>query len=142
MPPSTSAAPETSAVAQLAAPTWRAQAEAFLQQYSAAYQRLYTQSSEAEWRSNTRIVAGDTTNAAATARTNQMLAAFTGSTENITRLRELLEHKSGLSELQMQQLQAALFTTANSPQIITEVVTRRIKAETAQVEKLHGFDCK
>ena len=141
-PPTASTTTETAATTQPAAPDWRAQADAFLQQYSTQYQRLYTQSAEAEWRSNTHIVAGDTTNAAATARANQALAAFTGSTENITRLRELLEHKSELNELQVKQLQAALYNAANSPQTIADVVTRRIKAETAQVEKLYGFDYK
>ncbi|MGY2132562.1 M2 family metallopeptidase [Hymenobacter sp. HD11105] len=141
-PPTANTTTETTAATQPAAPDWRAQADAFLQQYSTQYQRLYTQSAEAEWRSNTHIVAGDTTNAAATARANQALAAFTGSTQNITRLRELLEHKSELSELQVKQLQAALYNAANSPQTIADVVTRRIKAETAQVEKLYGFDYK
>lgn len=141
-PPTASAASETPVATQPAAPDWRAQADAFLRQYSTQYQRLYTQSSEAEWRSNTHIVAGDTTNAAATARANQAMAAFTGSTENITRLRELLEHQSELSELQVKQLKAALYNAANSPQTIADVVMRRIKAETAQVEKLYGYDYK
>ncbi|WP_188548535.1 M2 family metallopeptidase [Hymenobacter qilianensis] len=141
-PPTASTATETPAATQPAAPDWRTQADAFLQQYSTQYQRLYTQSAEAEWRSNTRIVPGDTTNAAATARANQAMAAFTGSTENITRLRELLEHQADLSELQVKQLKAALYNAANSPQTIADVVTRRIKAETAQVEKLYGFDYK
>ncbi|SMB99289.1 Peptidyl-dipeptidase A [Hymenobacter roseosalivarius DSM 11622] len=139
-PPSATSAAETPAIPPK--PDYRAQAQEFLQGYSTEYQRLYTQSQEAEWRSNTHIVAGDTTNAAATARANQAMAAFTGSTENIARLRGLLEHQAELSELQIKQLKAALYNAANSPQTIADVVTRRIKAETAQVEKLYGFDYK
>ncbi|WP_139921249.1 M2 family metallopeptidase [Hymenobacter sp. DG01] len=127
---------------QAAAPNWQEQAEAFLKEYSAEYQRLYTQSSEAEWRSNTHIVTGDTTNAGATARANERMAAFTGSARNIQRLRELLEHKQDLTEIQVKQLQTALYNAANSPQTIADVVKRRIKAEAAQTEKLYGFDYK
>ncbi|MCB2379518.1 M2 family metallopeptidase [Hymenobacter sp. BT635] len=121
---------------------WGRQADEFLQNYSAEYQKLYTQSAEAEWRSNTRIVAGDTTNSAATARANEAMAAFTGSSRNIADLRQLLEHKDQLSEIQIKQLQTALYNAANSPQTIAEVVKRRIKAETQQTEKLYGFDYK
>ncbi|SDX62077.1 M2 family metallopeptidase [Hymenobacter psychrophilus] len=125
-----------------AAPNWTALAETYLDYYSGEYQRLYTASAEAEWRSNTHIVAGDTTNAGATARANERMAAFTGSSENITRLRQLLEHKSELTELQVKQLEAALYNAANSPQTIADVVKARIKAETQQTEKLYGFDYK
>ncbi|GGG54941.1 M2 family metallopeptidase [Hymenobacter glacieicola] len=130
------------AATQPVAPSWQEQAEAFLKDYSAQYQRLYAQSSEAEWRSNTRIVAGDTANSGATARANERMAAFTGSAQNIQRLRELLEHKQELTELQVKQLQTALYNAANSPQTIADVVKRRIKAETQQTEKLYGFDYK
>ncbi len=133
-PPTTQAAP--------AAPSWSQQAETFLTDYSAQYQRLYTASAEAEWRSNTHIVAGDTANSGATARANERLAAFTGSTANITRLRELLAHKAELSEIQVKQLETALYNAANSPQTIADVVSARIKAETQQTEKLYGFDYK
>ncbi|WP_324678448.1 M2 family metallopeptidase [Hymenobacter sp. GOD-10R] len=119
---------------------WRAQAEAFLKQYSAEYQRLYTESSEAEWRSNTHIVPGDTTNSGATARANERIAAFAGSAENIQRLRQFLDHKDQLSEIQVKELQTALYNAANSPQTVADVVKRRIKAEAAQTEKLYGFD--
>ena len=137
--PATATAPPYAA-ATPAAPTWPQQAQEFLTAYSAEYQQLYTASSEAEWRSNTHIVPGDTTNAAATARANERLAAFTGSTANITRLRELLDHKPDLTALQTKQLEAALYNAANSPQTAADVVKNRIKAETRQTENLYGYD--
>ncbi|MBC6698616.1 M2 family metallopeptidase [Hymenobacter sp. BT190] len=127
---------------QPAVPRWDERAETFLTAYSTEYQRLYTQATEAEWRSNTRIVPGDTSNAGATARANERMAAFTGSATNIKELRELLDHKDQLTELQVKQLQTALYNAANSPQTIADVVKRRIKAEAAQTEKLYGFDYK
>ncbi|GAB2940361.1 M2 family metallopeptidase [Hymenobacter coalescens] len=138
--PPASAPAETAA--QPAPVSWPREAEQFLSAYSQEYQRLYTASAEAEWRSNTRIVAGDTTNAAATARANEALAAFTGSTQNINRLRELLEHKAELTPIQVKQLNTALYNAAGSPQTVADVVKRRIKAETQQTEKLYGYEYK
>lgn len=144
----TTAATTTTPAAPSAAPTppapadYQAQAEAFLAGYTAEYVRLYTQSSEAEWQSNTHIVPGDTTNAGRTARANERQAAFTGSAENIRQLKELLAHKDQLTPLQVKQLETALYNAANSPQTVADVVRRRIKAEAAQTEKLYGFDYK
>ncbi|MDO7846320.1 M2 family metallopeptidase [Hymenobacter sp. M29] len=125
-----------------APPDHRAQAQQFLDGYNAEYVRLYTASSEAEWRSNTHIVAGDTSNAGATTRANQRMAAFTGSADNIRQLRELLTHKSALTPLQVKQLETALYNAANNPQTVADVVKKRISAEAAQTEKLYGFDYK
>jgi peptidyl-dipeptidase A len=142
--PSTSTTETASTTPPAAASTtdYRAQAEQFLAAYNPEYVRLYTASSEAEWRSNTHIVPGDTANAGATARANERMAAFTGSTDNIKQLRELLAHKDQLSEIQVKQLETALYNAANNPQTVADVVKQRIKAEAAQTEKLYGFDYK
>jgi len=134
------AAPQ--APAPPAPPDYRAIAGDFLAGYNAEYVRLYTASSEAEWRSNTHIVAGDTGNAGATTRANQRMAAFTGSSATIARLRELLAHRDDLAPIQTKQLETALYNAANNPQTVAEVVKRRIAAEAAQTEKLYGFDYK
>jgi len=115
-------------------------AQAFLDQYSQKYQQLYTASAEAEWRSNTHIVEGDSTNAVATRRANEALAAFTGSAENINKAKAMLAKKDQLTPLQTKQFEAILYSGANNPQIIPDVVKARIKAETEQTEKLYGFD--
>jgi peptidyl-dipeptidase A len=152
-PTAKNAAPTASAPTAPAAPTpppppappqvdWRADAEQFLQGYSAEYVKLYTASSEAEWRSNTHIVAGDSTNATATRQANEAMAAFQGSAENIRRIRELLGHREALTPLQVKQLEVALYNAASSPQTVAEVVKRRIKAETQQTEKLYGYEYK
>ncbi len=118
------------------------QAQAFIDDYSKQYQQLYTASAEAEWRSNTHIVEGDTTNAAATRRANEAFAAFTGSIENIEKARGFMEKKGELTDLQVKQLEAILYAAANNPQTVPDVVKARIKAETEQTEKLYGFDYK
>lgn len=117
-------------------------ADEFLRDYNTRYVQLYTAASEAEWRSNTRIVPGDTANAGATTRANQRMAAFTGSAANIQQLRALLAHRDELNGLQVKQLETALYNAANNPQTVAGVVQARIRAEAAQTEQLYGFDYK
>ncbi|GHA59591.1 M2 family metallopeptidase [Pontibacter akesuensis] len=116
------------------------EAQTFLDQYSSTYQDLYTKSAEAEWASNTKIVEGDSTNAVATRKANEAFAAFTGSAVNINTAKAMLEKKDQLTPLQVKQFEAILYSGANNPQIIPDVVKARIKAETEQTEKLYGFD--
>lgn len=115
------------------------EAQAFIDQYTAEYQQLYYESAKAEWKSNTYIVPGDTSVAAATRRANEALAAFTGRVETIESARRFLEERDRLTDLQARQLDAILYNAANNPQTVPELVKERIKAETAQVEALYGF---
>ncbi|KAA9346055.1 M2 family metallopeptidase [Adhaeribacter soli] len=137
-PPVTTTPPPAAAIPR----DFRGEAEKFLREYSETYQKLYTAASEAEWTSNTRIIPGDETNARRTQEANEAMARFTGSEENIKRTRELLEHKDMLDRLQVLQLEAVLFQAANNPQTVPDLVTERIKAQTAQTEKLYGYDYK
>ncbi len=115
-------------------------AQEFLAKYDVEYQKLYFESGIAEWRSNTVIVEGDTMNAYNTRMANEALAAFTGSTKNIEKARELLEHKDHLSDLTVRQLEKVLYMAANNPQTVPDLVKARIEAEAIQTEKLYGFD--
>ncbi|WP_374166258.1 M2 family metallopeptidase [Arcticibacter sp. MXS-1] len=120
----------------------RSEAQAFLDQYTTEYVKRYTASSEAQWSANTRIVAGDSTNAKAVEKTGQAFADFTGSDENIEKAQSFLDKKDKLTDLQVRQLQKIMYIAANNPVTITDVVKKRIKAENAQVERLYGFDFK
>ena len=120
----------------------RSEAQVFIDQYSKKFQELYYAAAQAEWKSNTMIVEGDSTNAIATRKANEALAAFTGSVENIQKIQQFLQHKNQLTLLQVRQLEAMLYMAANNPQTVPEVVKARIKAETEQTEKLFGFDFK
>jgi peptidyl-dipeptidase A len=114
-------------------------AQRYLTDYEREYQRLYYASALAEWESNTRIVEGDTTNAARTRAANEALAAFVGSVENINRIRGLLENRDRLTPLQVRQLEAMLYRAASQPQTIPAVVSARIAAETEQNDRLYGY---
>lgn len=116
--------------------------QGYLDKYNKEYQRLSIIDNEAEWRSNTHIVEGDTTNSSATNRAEEAMATFTGSTENIETAKKYLAQKDKLTELQVKQLEKILYKAANNPSTIEDVVKQRIKAETQQTEKLFGFDFK
>jgi len=112
---------------------------AFLARYTATYLELQAAAARAEWDANTRIVAGDETNAARVQATGEALAAFTGSVENIERARALLARRDELGELEVRQLERVLFLAGENPATVKELVTERIAAETAQNEALYGF---
>lgn len=117
-------------------------AQAFLDNYTKEYVSLYYNSAKAEWESNTHIVEGDTLNAYNTQMANEAFAQFTGSESIITSTRAFLEKKGELTELQVKQLEAILYAAANNPSTAKDIVSKRIKAETIQNEKLFGFDFK
>lgn len=113
--------------------------DAYLSEYGAEFQRLYSASLEAEWASNTHIVEGDDTNAARTRAANESLAAFTGSIANIETARRYSRQSERLTALQRRELQTILFKAGGNPQTARDLVKQRIAAETAQTEKLYGF---
>ncbi len=117
----------------------QAQAQKFLDDYTARFKELSYAAAQAEWASNTKIVEGDTINAHNTRVANEALAAFTGSVENIARARHFLKERDKLTPLQVKQLQMILYKAADKPQTVAEVVKARIAAEAAQTEKLFGF---
>lgn len=116
------------------------EAQAFIDTYTRTYVKLYTESSEAQWKSNIEIIPGDSSNAVATQKTNEAFAEFTGSKENIDNARKFLEQKDKLTEMQVKQLEVILFAAANNPQTVADLVKARIKAETEQSDKLYGFN--
>ncbi|MET0395282.1 MAG: M2 family metallopeptidase [Longimicrobiaceae bacterium] len=127
------------APAAAAAPSPREEAQRFLDEYVATYQPLYYTANQADWASNTRIVEGDTTNAARTRRAQEAMSAFTGSVANIERTRALLRQRDQLDPLQVLQLERILYNAASAPQTVPELVRARIAAETRQVETLYGY---
>lgn len=120
----------------------KAEAQRFIDSYTREWMKLRYASSLAEWQSNTRIVEGDQTNAKATVAANEKLVAFTGSKANIEAAQKFLKQKNKLDALQIKQLEAILYKAAGSPETAKELVKERIAAETAQTEKLFGFDFK
>lgn len=118
---------------------FRDEVEKFITDYSNEYVKLYAASSEAQWRTNIEIKEGDTTNAHAVQVADEAFAAFTGSKDVIEKAKKFLERKKDLNPLQAKQMEVILFNAANNPAIVDSLVKERIKATTAQTEKLFGF---
>lgn len=114
-------------------------AQKFIDSYTVQYVKLYTNSSEAQWKSQTEIVAGDSTNTVNAAKADEAMASFTGSKENIENAKKFLESKDKLTEIQIKQLELILYAAANNPQTVAELVKQRIKAENDQTRMLYGF---
>ncbi|MCH7955698.1 MAG: M2 family metallopeptidase, partial [Candidatus Marinimicrobia bacterium] len=119
-----------------------AEAQAYIDSYTETLLVLYYEAAEAEWQSNTMIIEGDTVASHRTNMANEKMASFTGSIENIERARNFLKRKDELEPLQVKQIEGILYSAANSPQTVPELVKKRIAAQTAQVEALYGFDFK
>jgi peptidyl-dipeptidase A len=118
----------------------RNEAEAFLDAYEEQYQESYYAWSQAEWALSTRIVEGDTTNAARTRRAHEAFVGFAGSVENIDTIRAYLDQRDALTPLQVLRLEKMLYQAAEGPQTIPEIVQQRIAAEAAQTEALYGYE--
>lgn len=117
----------------------QAEVDTFLQTYNEQFVELYSAASEAEWASNTRIVEGDDTNRKRTEAAQQALASYTGSLEVIEQARLYLERSDDLTPLSARQLEAVLYSAANFPQTVPELVEQRIAAEAKANEELFGF---
>ncbi len=122
--------------------TTTVEAQQFLDDYSKKFQKLYYDSAKAEWAANTHIVEGDTINAFNVKITGEAFAKFTGSKEVIEKTQELLKSKELLTQTQIRQLEGILYSAANNPEIVSELVSKRIEAENKQNETLFGFDFK
>ncbi len=114
----------------------------WLDTYSAKSVQLRTESAEASWKLQTRIIEGDSTLAVASNKATEAVAVFTGSTENIEKARHFLSKKDELTRLQVEQLKNVLYSAAENPATIAPIVKQRIKAETKQTETLFGFNFK
>lgn len=113
--------------------------DAWLAEYGRTYQQLAYAAQQADWQSQTRIVEGDTTNAARTRAAKEALAKFVGSVENIEKIRGYLQRADRLTPLASAQLRMMLFYAGDSPGLVPDLVKQRIAAETEQTERLYGF---
>ena len=117
-------------------------ADHFINGYTSEYARLYATASEAQWKANTEIKPGDSTNDVASQKAQEMMADFTGRKAIIDSTRYFLDHKNELTDLQQRQLNVILYTAGNNPETAKDLVKQRIKKETEANSKLYGFTFK
>jgi peptidyl-dipeptidase A len=120
----------------------RDDAQKFIDEFTAQWLQLRYTYSQASWNSNTRIVEGNDSNSKAENAALERLTAFTGSKENIEKATAFLKEQQKLTPLQVKQLKGILYMAAEYPEIAKDLVKERISAETAQTEKLYGFEFK
>jgi peptidyl-dipeptidase A len=118
-------------------PSPREEAAMFLKQFEPQYQKLYYETSEAQWLANTDISPAHDSLSEAAERT---YSKFVGSKDVIEKVRELLAKKDQLDTLQVLQLNKILLHAAQYPGTIPDVVDRLIAASTQQTSLLYGFD--
>jgi peptidyl-dipeptidase A len=94
---------------------------------------------EAQWQSNTKIIEGDSTNAVNERNAADKYAKFVGSSALIGRVRQFLDEKNDLTDLQAKQLEKILYNAANYAETAKQAVEDRVKAETEQTARLYGF---
>ncbi len=111
---------------------------AFLNSYTDSFQKIYYESSQAEWELQTHIEKGDTTRSAAAQEVSKRFSAFTGSSYVINTAKFFLDKKDKFTNLEVKQLESILYAAANNPQISKDIVEKRIKAESLQTELLYG----
>lgn len=115
-------------------------AQRFLNEYSAKFQQLDYAESLARWALNTHIVEEDTVAAAKASAAGQAVAEFTGSTEVIERVRDLLSDPESLTPLQKRQLDVVLYRAGSNPQTVADTVADKIRLDAELVRTLFGFD--
>lgn len=126
--------------AQMDDKTLVSKVDSFLVSYNNTWRQLNTEANEAQWALLTHIVEGDTATENKANRSNEKLAQFLGSADNITHTQEFLKKKDKLSAIQVEQLEHILYFAGASPQTVSDLVSKKIKAETEAGKILYGFN--
>ena len=122
-----------------AAPPIQERADRFLKLANAGYQALYRVNGEAQWLAVTDVTPEHD---AAFAATGKAYAAFNGNPAIITEAGDLLTHEKELNELSVRQLKQLLLNAAEGPMTNSELVAKRVEAETKQASILNSFEFK
>ena len=136
--PAVETTPAPTASAAGAATPFAAEVDAYLRDYATTFQRLYYASQEAQWASNTHIVAGDTTNAARTKAAQEAYARFVGSNENVARIRRYLARRAG-SPAPGASARRMLYAAGKPADGRRRRAPQRSPPRAAQTEKLYGY---
>jgi peptidyl-dipeptidase A len=118
------------------------EAETFLSEYNSQFQKYLIASNEGQWLLNTHIVEGDTVTEKNAAKADEEFAKYTGSKTIIEKAHALLAKKDSLSDLQVRQLNAILFTAGSNPETAGDLVKQKIATQNKQTGLLYGYKFK
>src|SRR5439155_3803629 len=102
-------------------------ADRFLKLANAGYQALFRVNSEAQWLAVTLVTSEHD---AAVEATGKAYAAFNGNPAIINEARELLTHQKEFNELTVRQLKQLLLNATEGPMTNSDLVAKRVAAET------------
>jgi peptidyl-dipeptidase A len=119
--------------------SFRAEVLKYLARYDTTYQRLYREWREAQWASQTHVVAGQDADRKRACAAEGALAAFTGSIENIELSRTYGKHKQELPTAMRRELETIQYLAGANPAIVPDLVVERIACDAAQAELSYGF---
>ncbi|MCY7309996.1 MAG: hypothetical protein LH619_04390 [Chitinophagaceae bacterium] len=98
-----------------------------ISEYNTKYTSLSTKGSEEQWKANTEIRPGDSTNDVLSQKAQEAFAAFTGKKDIVDSARYFLDNKKAFTDLQVRQLNMILYQAGNNPEIAKDLVKQRIK---------------
>src|SRR5205823_11289999 len=114
-------------------------ADRFLKLANAGYQALSRVNNEAQWLAVTDVTPEHD---AAVEATGKAYAAFNGNPAIINEARELLTHQKEFNELTVRQLKQLLLNATEGPMTNSDLVAKRVAAETKQASILNSFEFK
>src|SRR3954467_11157904 len=114
-------------------------ADRFLALANAGYKGLAKVQGEAQWLAVTDV---KPEHDAAAEVAGKAAAAFNGNPAIINEAKELLTHKTELTEITLRQLDQLLRNAAEGPMTNPELVAARVEAETRQASMLNSFEFK
>lgn len=115
-------------------------ADKFLTEYNNKYRELNIIANEAQWKALTYIVEGDTATSNTAERANTALADFLGSKDVIKKTQDFLAKKDKLNALQIEQFEHILYFAGSSPETVSDIVEKKIKAESEATKKLYSYN--
>jgi peptidyl-dipeptidase A len=115
------------------------EADSFLVQYNAEFQKYLVAANEGQWLLNTHIVEGDSLTAKKAAEADEAFAKFTGSSAVTEKVKRFLNDKGALDDKQVRQLETILFMAGASPEAAGDLVKKRIDAQNKQTADLYGY---
>lgn len=115
----------------------KANANKFLENFSSKLQKLYYETSKAEWLANTDV---KEENDKKLIEAEKAMSRYVGSPSIIDTTKYYLERKKDLTDLQLRQLDAIWILASHYPGIVQNLVDELITAEAKQSNSLYSFE--
>lgn len=133
----TAQAPSAPAEPSVTPAQLQTQADTFLKKFNAEFQKLYYETSKAEWLANTDV---KEENDKKLVEAEKNMSHYVGSKGVIDTTRHFLARKKDLTDLQVRQLDSIWSLASHYPSAIKDTVDELIAAEAKQSNNLYSFE--